>query len=286
MGPQLPLTQRRSLGYVKLNAKSITSKQTQYSKTMEWKAENHLSVRSAAAWAKEQGYKQVTRSCLQERLQKIVENEAAHGNGIYTVDEEKELVQWLKIKNRIGEAACGEELGERMVEVLDLRKLTNRHAGRRSLKLSRNARTLCEAAVTRRRPSRQVISRFVAKHHLQIGFRRQQSLELQRNLWVRKNLSLKHFRELDQTLRGAGITQPDGETDGTRVITSDECPNPIGAASAKGYGKLKIGGKGEPCNYADIQPCNYATIKSRYFRGSDADSSAQAGCGMPTLSLS
>ena len=72
---------------------------------------------------------------------RAVNNEAVNeGNQSLTASEEKDLVHYLKVKNRISNTANKADLGERKVQVLTLRRRFNESSGRRMvMRLSQSA---------------------------------------------------------------------------------------------------------------------------------------------------
>jgi hypothetical protein len=185
---------------------------------------------------------------------RAVNNEAVNeGNQSLTVSEEKDLVRWLKVKNRIGSAANRADLGERIVEVLTLRLAFNQSSGRnRVVRLSQNAKNLLRTrrhagSSPRFTPSANMVTRFLEKHKLEVSAKKQRPLDVLRAMWCTKQNSRKNFADFTKQAKELGIMKADGTLDGSRIITSDECPNPIGQPGHKGHGGYAIAGLGEAC---------------------------------------
>ncbi|KAK3283594.1 hypothetical protein CYMTET_8717 [Cymbomonas tetramitiformis] len=85
--------------------------------------------------------------------------------------------------------------------------------------------------------------------------KRYSALEVNRATWLTKQVSLSYFSKLKSTLLELGIMVSTGgdrySVDLSRIITSDEAPNPLSATLAGHYGNV-ICGVGQKCNKVKV----------------------------------
>ena len=180
----------------------------------------------------------INRSGLQRRIDGEVDNTDpfAH-NRTVTAREEADLVEVCKELNRHGQGVDRAHLGAMVIDSLRLRTTLNR--GRHYSPLSRNAKEMLNAGF----PSHHFFARFFADNP-DISERNACNEEMLRIKWMTPKVSADHFLALKSCLQAAGI-MVDGEiTDSSRVLNSDECPNPWQGTG--GRTKL-IAAVGEPC---------------------------------------
>ena len=175
---------------------------------------------------------------LKLRLDGLVNNDQPYAaSAVLTPREEADIVDACKELNRHGQGVSRKELGNMVLESLELRPVIN--AGRNYTPLSHNAKEMVASG----KVGSSWFTNFFAEHR-DISERQPCPEEIARAKWMTKENSLKHFEFLGACLRRAGILVDGKIIDPRRVLNSDECPNPYGGTGGRGS---VVAAVGDPC---------------------------------------
>ena len=224
------------------HAKKEEARRNQYAEAMQYCNGDASKAYSASVQRADDGealrWPLISYLGLHVRLLGKVDNAQpfAH-SAVLTVAEEADIVEACKDLNRHGQGIGRKELGELVLESLELRPLVNR--GRKYTPLSFNAKQMLESGLVHQ-------SWFVNffANHTDISERQPCPEEIARAKWMTKENSLKHFDFLGGALTRTSILVDGKIADPRRVLNSDECPNPWGGTGDRGKVLAAVG---EPC---------------------------------------
>ena len=217
------------------------AKKEQYAAALAWCAEKEKGATAAVNAKDEDGkffWPLISKTSLQRRLTGDTDWQDPHASSrTLTIKEEEDLVEVCKLLNRHGQGIDRAHLGRLVLDSLTLRPTLNK--GRDYVPLSHNAKEMLRTGS----PGHTFYQRFFAAHP-DISERSPCNEEMLRVKWMTPKVSADHFTYLGMCLVSCGILV-DGEIiDASRVLNSDECPNPWQGTG--GRTKL-IAAVGDPC---------------------------------------
>ena len=217
------------------------AKKEQHAAALAWCAEKDKGAYAAVNATDADGkalWPLITRTSLQQRIHGDTDYQDLHASSrTLTTKEEEGLVEVCKLLNRHGQGIDRAHLGRLVIDSLVLRPTLNK--GRAYMPLSHNAKEMLRSGS----PTHKFYQRFFVAHP-DISERNPCNEEMLRVKWMTPKVSADHFKYLGMCLESCGILV-DGEIiDASRVLNSDECPNPWQGTG--GRTKL-IAAFGEPC---------------------------------------
>ena len=217
------------------------AKKEQHAAALAWCAEKDKGAYAAVNATDADGkalWPLITRTSLQQRIHGDTDYQDPHASSrTLTTKEEEGLVEVCKLLNRHGQGIDRAHLGRLVIDSLVLRPTLNK--GRAYMPLSHNAKEMLRSGS----PTHKFYQRFFVAHP-DISERNPCNEEMLRVKWMTPKVSADHFTYLAMCLEYCGILV-DGEIiDASRVLNSDECPNPWQGTG--GRTKL-IAAVGEPC---------------------------------------
>ncbi|KAK3281684.1 hypothetical protein CYMTET_10538 [Cymbomonas tetramitiformis] len=219
---------------VKWQVKLRKSRLDEYAEAIEWCKEHNKGAKAAVSTGL---FPRGKATCLHQRLVGKVQNDAMHASAhALTPDEERSLSKFMTLKNFCGDGEGREFMDTQIVHILKARRLVNRKGGRRNIPLSPAAHKILRNG----KPGRHFYARFFAKHS-ELTEKRYSSIELARAAWLTREVSLNYFEKLKVELLEYGIMDAEGNIDLSRIITSDEAPNPLCETLKGHYGKIVCG---------------------------------------------
>ena len=209
---------------------------------VEWCRENNKRGYAAEHCTDDEGNKLwplAKQNTINRRLDGKVDNDhpfSAHS--VLTPAEEADLVAACKELSSHAQGIDREALGKMVLDSLLLRPMLNE--GRSLTPLSHNAKQIVEAGEV----GQAFFARFFADHS-DVTEKRPASEEILRAKWMTPEVSIAHFGKLGETLKRVNLLDEHGRiTDPSRVLNSDECPNPWRGTGHRGKLLAEVG---KPC---------------------------------------